>query len=807
MTEKNSSERFPDERIVDIDLTKELSESFLEYSYSVIYARALPDARDGLKPVHRRIIFQMGEMGLRPDKGHVKSARVSGEVMGKLHPHGDGAIYDAMVRMAQPFTLRVPLIDGHGNFGSLDDGPAAARYTETRLAPAALLMNESLDEDVVDFKPNYDAQLSEPEVLPAAFPNLLVNGSSGIAVGMATNMAPHNMREVIAGAIALLKNTKLESEDLMEYIPGPDLPTGGVIVGTEGIKEAYLTGRGSFKTRARVSIESVSPRKLALVVTELPYLVGPERVIEKIKDGVNSKKLQGISDVIDLTDRNNGMKLVIELKTGFDPNAVLELLYRFTPLEESFSINNVALVEGRPETLDLRDLLGVYLAHRIVVTKRRTENRLGKKEARLHLVEGLLKAIVNIDEVIKIIRNANEVDEAKTKLMKKWSLSELQAEYILELRLRRLTKFSKLELETESKELAKDIAELKKILGSEKVLRDLVIKELQEVSDKYGDDRRTTIIEQEEEVKPVPAAKAAAMDAQLADTPCFIVLTASGQVLRTTSAPEPQAKRKKHDAIRNLVSSSTRSDVGFLTSDGVMHRVHSSDIPATEEYDVASSINVAEFLGVSKNIRVLGAFPLTDDTVIAMGTKQGVVKRLSADFQPKATFDVISLKAGDELVGAALSSDDHELVFVTSDAQLLRFEANLVRPLGRGAAGMAGMKVSDGASAIYFTSLPVNEDTVVLTAANNSDSLGATDPGSAKLSPITEFPPKGRATGGVRAHKFIRDEDQLYFAYVGAKPVLANGSAGKAIEINEKLAKRDASGTPLAATILSAGKP
>ena len=807
MTEKNSSERFPDERIVDIDLTKELSESFLEYSYSVIYARALPDARDGLKPVHRRIIFQMGEMGLRPDKGHVKSARVSGEVMGKLHPHGDGAIYDAMVRMAQPFTLRVPLIDGHGNFGSLDDGPAAARYTETRLAPAALLMNESLDEDVVDFKPNYDAQLSEPEVLPAAFPNLLVNGSSGIAVGMATNMAPHNMREVIAGAIALLKNTKLESEDLMEYIPGPDLPTGGVIVGTDGIKEAYLTGRGSFKTRARVSIESVSPRKLALVVTELPYLVGPERVIEKIKDGVNSKKLQGISDVIDLTDRNNGMKLVIELKTGFDPNAVLELLYRFTPLEESFSINNVALVEGRPETLDLRDLLGVYLAHRIVVTKRRTENRLGKKEARLHLVEGLLKAIVNIDEVIKIIRNANEVDEARTKLMKKWSLSELQAEYILELRLRRLTKFSKLELETESKELAKDIAELKKILGSEKVLRDLVIKELQEVSDKYGDDRRTTIIEQEEESKPVPAAKAAAMDAQLADTPCFIVLTASGQVLRTTSAPEPQAKRKKHDAIRNLVSSSTRSDVGFLTSDGVMHRVHSSDIPATEEYDVASSINVAEFLGVGKNIRVLGAFPLTEDTVIAMGTKQGVVKRLSADFQPKATFDVISLKAGDELVGAALSSDDHELVFVTSDAQLLRFEANLVRPLGRGAAGMAGMKVSDGASAIYFTSLPVSEDTVVLTAANNSDSLGATDPGSAKLSSISEFPLKGRATGGVRAHKFIRDEDQLYFAYVGAKPVLANGSAGKAIEINEKLAKRDASGTPLAATILSAGKP
>jgi DNA gyrase subunit A len=806
MTENNSVERFPDENIVDIDLTKELSQSFLEYTYSVIYSRALPDARDGLKPVQRRIIYQMGEMGLRPDRGHVKSARVSGEVMGKLHPHGDGAIYDAMVRMAQPFTLRVPLIDGHGNFGSLDDGPAAARYTETRLAAAALLMNESLDEDVVDFKPNYDAQLSEPEVLPAAFPNLLVNGSSGIAVGMATNMAPHNMREVIAGAIALLNDTKLESEDLMQFIPGPDLPTGGIIVGTDGIKEAYLTGRGSFKTRARVRIESVSPRKLALVVTELPYLVGPERVIEKIKDGVNSKKLQGISDVIDLTDRNNGLKLVIELKTGFDPNTVLELLYRFTPLEESFSINNVALVEGRPETLDLRTLLGVYLAHRIVVTKRRTENRLGKKQARLHLVEGLLKAIVNIDEVIKIIRNSNEVDEARGKLIKKFTLSEIQAEYILELRLRRLTKFSKLELDTEEKSLAKEIAELQKILGSEKVLRDVVTKELQAVADGYGDDRRTTILEENDEAKPVSAAKASTIDAQLADSPCFIVLTASGQIQRTQLKPEPLAKRKKHDALQTVIESSTRSDIGFLSSDGVMHRVHASDIPASEtSFDVATSTNAAEFLGLAKNNKVLGAFPLTDDTVIAMGTKQGVVKRLSADFVAKSAFEVIALKPGDELVGAALSTDDHDLVFVTNDAQLIRFEASAVRPLGRGAAGMAGAKLGNNARAIYFSSIPKDDNQVVLTAANNSESLGAVDAGSAKLSSLSEFPAKGRATAGIRAHKFIRDENQLYFAYVGFLPVLVCGSSGKAIEINEKVAKRDSSGTPLSSTIISAG--
>ena len=806
MTEQKPGERFPDERIVDIELIQELSDSFLEYSYSVIYARALPDARDGLKPVQRRIIYQMGEMGLRPDKGHVKSARVSGEVMGKLHPHGDGAIYDAMVRMAQPFTLRVPLIDGHGNFGSLDDGPAAARYTETRLAPAALLMNEGLDEDVVDFKPNYDAQLSEPEVLPAAFPNLLVNGSAGIAVGMATNMAPHNMREVIAGAIALLNNTKLESIDLMKYIPGPDLPTGGIIMGTDGIKEAYETGRGSFKTRARVSIESVSPRKLALVVTELPYLVGPERVIEKIKDGVGSKKLQGIADVIDLTDRANGLKLVIELKTGFDPNVVLDLLYRFTPLEESFSINNVSLVEGRPETLGLRDMLGVYLAHRIVVTKRRSENRLGKKLARLHLVEGLLKAILSIDEVIKIIRAADEVDEARSKLMKRFTLSEIQAEYILELKLRRLTKFSKLELENESKSLEKEIADLRKILSSEKNLKEVVTRELQEVSDKYGDDRRTTITDGITEIKPVSAAKASEIDAQLADSPCHIILTASGQVLRTSELSSPGTKRKKHDGIRHLVTTTTRSDIGFLSTDGVMHRVHASDIPAIEgSFDPASSLSVSEFLGLAKNVRVLGAFELTESTTIAIGTQQGNVKRITGDWAPKAEFDIISLKPGDQLVGAELSSDKDELIFVTDDAQLLRFNAETVRPQGRGASGMAGIKLADGAKTIYFTSISPSKTTQVLTAANNSDSLGAVDSGSAKISLLTEFPAKGRATGGVRAQKFIRDENQLYFAYIGNSPLLAASSSGKPLEVESSLAKRDASGTPLSATIISAG--
>ncbi|MEY4494000.1 MAG: hypothetical protein RL570_115 [Actinomycetota bacterium] len=805
MTKENQSE----ERIVDIDLSKEMQDSFLEYSYSVIYARALPDARDGLKPVHRRIVYQMGDMGLRPDKGHVKSARVVGEVMGKLHPHGDSAIYDALVRMAQPFSLRVPLIDGHGNFGSLDDGPAAARYTEAKLSQASMLMNDGLDEDVVDFKPNYDAQLTEPEVLPAAFPNLLVNGASGIAVGMATNMPPHNLREVVNGAIFLLNNPDATTKQLMKYVPGPDLPNGGIVMGLDGVIEAYDTGRGVFKTRARVSIESVSPRKLGIVVTELPYLVGPEKVIEKIKDGVNSKKLQGIADVTDLTDRTNGLRLVIELKTGFDPQTVLDLLYRFTPMEDSFGINNVALVDGRPQTLGLRDMLGVYLAHRIVVTRRRSENRLGKKQARLHLVEGLLIAILSIDEVIQVIRASDEVDQARTKLMKVFDLSEIQAEYILELRLRRLTKFSKLELETEKKNLLEEIRALKKILGSEEVLRELVASELKEVADKYGDDRRTTLVSNFEEVKPLTSAKAATINAELADTPCVIVFTASGMVGKTNvwdTTAAPPSKRKKHDAIKTVIATTTRSDLGFITSTGVMHRIHVGDVPALNDvFDLSSMVSASSFLGLPKSEKVLNVFELTESTAIALGTAQGVVKRVTADFAPKAEFEFISLKTGDKVVGADLATDEDEFVFITSDAQLLRFSAKSVRPQGRGASGVAGINLSDGAQVVSFAVAKSGLENIAVTAANSSGSLSGTDAGSVKWTPLTDFPAKGRATSGVRAHKFIRSEDQLYFAWAGPIEAIALSADGKPADLPTEPSKRDASGEKSAGAIGSIG--
>jgi DNA gyrase subunit A len=475
-----------EEHIVDVDMGDEMRSSFLEYAYSVIYSRALPDARDGLKPVQRRILYTMADMGLRPDRGHVKSARVVGEVMGRLHPHGDGAIYDALVRMAQPWSMRLPMVDGHGNFGSPDDPPAAMRYTECRMGPAAVAMTASINEDTVDFKPNYDGRETEPSVLPSAIPNLLVNGTTGIAVGMATNMAPHNLVEVVQALRHLIKDPTATVDDLMRFIPGPDLPTGGKIVGLEGIRDAYETGRGSFRMRASARVDSVSARRKGIVVTELPYGVGTERVIERIKVLVQTKKLQGITNVVDLTDGEKGLQLVIEVKNGFHPEALLEQLYRQTPMEESFGINNVALVDGQPRTLGLKQMLEVFLGHRLDVVRRRSLHRRTKAADELHLVEGLLIAILDIDEVIQLIRSSDNASEARERLIAVFELSELQANYILDMALRRLTKFSRLELDNRRAELEGIIAALDEILGDEAKLRRVVSDELADVAKTYG---------------------------------------------------------------------------------------------------------------------------------------------------------------------------------------------------------------------------------------------------------------------------------------------------------------------------------
>ena len=796
-------------RIEDVDVSAEMQDSFLEYAYSVIYSRALPDARDGMKPVQRRILFQMADMGLRPDRGHVKSARVVGEVMGKLHPHGDSAIYDALVRLAQPFALRVPLVDGHGNFGSLDDGPAAARYTEARLAPAALALTENLDEDVVDFVPNYDGQFQQPAVLPAAFPNLLVTGASGIAVGMATNMAPHNLNEVVAAAIHLLDHPDATTAELMEFVPGPDLPGGGIIVGLDGITEAYETGRGTFRTRAKTSIESLGPRRTGIVVTELPYMVGAERVIEKIKDAVNAKKLTGIADVNDLTDRNHGLRLVIGIKTGFDPAAVLEQLYRLTPLEDSFGINNVALVDGQPQTLGLKPLLRVYLDHRMQVVTRRSRYRLARKQERLHLVEGLLIAILDIDEVIQVIRASDDSEQARAKLMTVFDLSQVQAEYILELRLRRLTRFSRIELEAEQDALKKEIAELEELLASDVLLRRQVARELDAAAETFGTPRRTLLLNGG---AVAPRSRGAApADLQIADAPCRIFLSATGRMVRAELGESGEivapTRRAKHDGIRAAVDATTRGDVGAVTSLGRLVRFSPVDLPSVpaNAVQLAAGTRADQYLGLSAGEHVVGIVPL-GDVNIALGTAQGVVKRVStAELAPgKHDAEIIALKDGDRVVGAAVAADDAELVFVASDAQLLRFDAASVRPQGRAAGGMAGIRLADGASVIAFTAVTDADAAVVVTIAGSSQAIAGTDAGSAKVSVFAEFPPKGRATGGVRAQRFLRGEDVLTLAWVGVEP-RALAADGAVRSLPESGAKRDASGQALEAVVAAVG--
>lgn len=796
------------EKIIDVDVSQEMNTSFLEYSYSVIYARALPDARDGLKPVQRRILFQMSQMGLTPEKGHVKSSRVVGEVMGRLHPHGDSAIYDAMVRLAQDFTLRLPMVDGHGNFGSPDDGPAAARYTEVRMAPPAQAMTASLNENVVDMVPNYDNTMLQPEVLPAAIPNLLVNGSSGIAVGMATNMPPHNLGEVIAGARHLLMNPQADLEELMRFIPGPDLPGGGRIVGLEGIRQAYATGRGKFVTRATAHIENVTARKKGIVFTELPYMVGPEKVIEKIKDGVQSKKLQGISDVQNLTDRNHGLRLVVEVKNSFHPEAVLAALYRHTPLEESFGINNVALVDGQPRLLGLRQLLEVYLEHRLSVTRRRTEFRLAKAEKRLHLVEGLLTAIANIDEVIEIIRSSQDSAAASARLAERFALTHEQCEYLLELRLRRLTKFSRIELETEHKELKSEISRLNEILHSPQALRDLVSAELLETAEKYGTGRRTALLESDTGETKTPKTL------KIEDDPCLVIYSATGLIARIADdRPLPRAgTRVKHDALRGVVKTTNLSEFGVLTSDGQVFSLRAIDVPAIPATENAPGLGAGapldELLLLPAHTRIVDIIALDGSRApLAIATAQGKIKRVQPGYPARTPFEIIRLNPGDEIVGAAPAADTDVIVLITDDARLLRFSADAVRPQGRAGRGIAGITLNPGARVIAFNTVPADDlgSQMAVTVATASSVLPGTVPGTVKVTPLDRYPAKGRATGGVRTHRFLRGEDRLSLAYIGPDPVRAVTSSGVPAELPAPDERRDASGAPAKGIIAALG--
>lgn len=873
------------ENIVETPLNEEMSKSFLEYAYSVIYARALPDARDGLKPVQRRIIYQMGQMSLNPDRPYMKSARVVGEVMGKLHPHGDSAIYEAMVRLAQPFAMRLPLVDGHGNFGSLDDGPAASRYTEARMAPAALGMNADIAENTVDFTPNYDNKLQEPTVLPAAIPNLLVNGGSGIAVGMATNMATHNLGEVVAAAKHLMRHPDATLEELMRYVPGPDWPGGGVIVGRKGIREAYETGRGALTTRSVTHIENVTARKKAIVVTELPFMVGPERVLERISEGVKNRKLDGISGAIDLTDRHNGTRLVIEIKTGFDPNAVLAQLFKHTPLQDNFTINNVALVNGRPHTMGLKEMLQVWVDHRRVVIRRRSEFRRKKALERLHLVEGLLLAMVDIDEVIQVIRSSDDAEAAKTKLIAVFDLDEIQAQYILDLRLRRLTKMSRIELEAERDDLKRRIEELERILASDEALDGVVIDEMDDAVAKYGTPRRTVLLDEDEEgnLTPVVAhgddgvsanAMAAARDAatvssaaadvaaaakaakkagdenatasalQIDDEPCAVMLSATGLIARTSEDAVERWEnrsasngRAKDDQIVSMFRTSTRSSYGLVTSAGRLVLAHVVELPkvsADGPLSVTGGVKAEELLGMTENTdpirgeRVIAAIdmPSTDDggqlVPLALGTRNGVVKRWNRESPTTMdSWSVIDLKDDDEVLAAAEARDEDRLVFVSTDSSLLTFEAKNVRPQGRTAGGMAGIRLAEGCSAAAFAVVPDGKVTwnyeegenglfsasgaVVLTVAGDSEALPGTENGAAKVTPLEMYPTKGRGTGGVRSQRFLKGQDTLILAFVGAYPLHASTQSGAPVELPKPDMRRDGSGTDLSAPIAVVG--
>lgn len=786
------------ERIIDVDVSSEMESSFLEYAYSVIYARALPDARDGLKPVQRRILYSMDDMGIRPDKSHVKSARVVGEVMGKLHPHGDTAIYDALVRTAQSWSMRLPLVDGHGNFGSLDAGPAAMRYTECRMAPSALAMTGGLDEDTVDFKPNYDGKQDEPSVLPSAFPNLLVNGATGIAVGMATNMPPHNLAEVVQGLRHLIKHPDANLPELMRFIPGPDLPTGGKIIGLDGIADAYATGRGTFKIRATARIEQVTPRRKGIVVTELPYAVGPEKIIEQVKTLVQNKKLTGIADIKDLSDINNHTRLVIEVKNGINPEAILQQLYKSTKLEDSFGINNVALVEGQPRTLGLKELMEVYLAHRFDVTLRRTQFRLGKATDRLHIVEGRLLAIVDIDDVIAIIRSSDDAGQARERLMDAFELTEVQANDILDIPLRRLTRFSVIELEKERDELNETIKALTEIIENHEVLSDLVSSELVAVAKTYGDPRRTVLLASSGEV-----TSSSATPLEVPDEPCWVMMGSAGLMARMDTADEISigGGRAQHDVIISAIRTTSHADFGVITNHGRLIKARAIELPTV--VPTASSPNLkggsraGELYAFEKGEKPIGLTSLREDSLgLALGTRNGVVKRVNPEVLNKDSWEVIRLDDKDELVGAVeLTDASHHLVFVASDAQMLHFPASLVRPQGRSGGGVAGIKLGKDAKAIWFGATPT-QDAVVVTVSGSSDAIPGTEVGSVKVTSFDEYPAKGRATGGVRCHRFLRGEDALVLGWVGPDPAVAAAGSGAAIDLPPATGRRDGSGTP-----------
>ena len=733
------------QNIINVDLNKEMKKSYIDYSMSVIVGRALPDVRDGLKPVHRRILYTMYEAGLTPDKPYKKCAATVGDVLGKYHPHGDAAVYDSLVRMAQDYSLRYPMVDGHGNFGSVDgDPPAAYRYTEAKMSKLSLEMLTDIEKDTVDFIPNYDENLKEPVVLPSRFPSLLVNGSSGIAVGMATNIPPHNLTEVINGIVAVIDNPEIDTDELLSYIKGPDFPTAGIIMGLGGIRSAYTTGRGKIIMRARTEIEQMAHDKERIVVTELPYQVNKARLIEKIAELVKDKRVDGISDIRDESDRE-GMRMVIELKRDANASVILNQLYKFTQLQDTFSINMLALVDNQPKTLSLREMLDHYIRFQESVIVRRSKYDLKKAEARAHILDGLRIALDNIDEIISIIRSS--YNDAKANLMERFSFSDVQAQAILDMRLARLQGLEREKIDNEYAELMKQIEYLNQVLSDEHLVLDIVKNELIAIRDKYGDERRSEITAYADEIN---------IEDLIDEEEVVITLTHFGYVKRLPVDTYKSQRRggrgvtgittREEDFVEKLFVTSTHNHILFFSSKGKMYRLKAYEIP--EAGRQAKGTAIVNLLQLDSDEKITAAITLREfeeGKYLFFGTKHGVVKKsdlLMYNTARKGGLAAIVLDEDDELINVRLSDGDDDIILSTFGGMCIRFNEADVRPMGRVSRGVRGIKLSDGDYVVGMSA-----------ASEGDDLLVVTENGFGKKTPLSEYKTQTRGGKGVTTYR------------------------------------------------------
>ena len=736
-------------KVSETDFAREMRTSFLEYSMSVIVARALPDVRDGLKPVHRRILYAMNESGITPNKPHVKCARPVGDCMGKYHPHGDAAIYDTLVRLAQDFSMRVPLIDGHGNFGSIDgDGAAAMRYTEARLNKPAMKLLADLEKETVDWQPNYDESLQEPKVLPARFPNLLVNGSAGIAVGMATNIPPHNLGEAIDATIAVMENPDISLDEILQIMPGPDFPTGATIMGRSGIREAYETGRGSITIRAKAHVEKSTSGRNRIVVTEIPYQVNKAKLIEKIADLVKQKTVTEISGLNDESDRK-GMRIVIDLKRGEEPQVVLNKLYKHTQLQTGFGINNLALVNGVPHVLGLKDMLYNYIDHQIDVIQRRTRYELRKAEERAHILEGLVIALDNIDEVISIIRSSRDDAEARARLIERFGLSEVQANHILEMRLRRLTGLEREKIETELAELREKIAYYKRVLGDESLVKEIIRDEMLEIKRRYADKRRTEIADEARDLD---------IEDLIADEDMVVTITRSGYIKRLPVATYRQQKRggkgmsgvklKENDFVEQLFIASTHDYMLFFTNKGKVYRQKVHQIPlGSRQAKGTPVVNLLPIEDDEKVATVINTRDFPADEYLLFATAHGMIKKTAFDAYKNVRSNgliAINLRDADELIAVRRVAPGMKVMMVSSAGKAIRFDESEARPMGRDTTGVHGIRI-DVAGGDRVLGMEI--------APDDSDLFVITERGYGKRTKVTEYTEHHRGGGGMSTIK------------------------------------------------------